>query len=163
MRLSESEIIEAMLEHIRQGGGDFTEWCVGTAKQGLGARDWGLGNEKSGLGARDLGLGGGRQQTVDGRQGEQPDAVHGTLETAPPETSNDPGRPTVAETATVDTNSTHLIYREAYTKYAAAEIAERLADFGIRLDHRSVPTPGDIVFVYRARAAVPAGRVARAA
>ena len=137
MRLNQSEIVEAILEHIRQCGGDFTEWCVGTAKQGLGARDWGLGNEKSGLGARDLGLGGGRQQTVDGRRETDTAAENAVL-------------PAVATTTS---EPAHLIYREAYTKYAAAEVVERLTDFGIRPDHQSSPTPGDIVFVYRPRAA----------
>ena len=32
MRINQSEIIEEMLEHIRQLGGGFSEWCVGTAK-----------------------------------------------------------------------------------------------------------------------------------
>ncbi len=31
MRFSESEIVEDMLEHIRQAGGEFREWRVGTA------------------------------------------------------------------------------------------------------------------------------------
>jgi len=57
MRFSESEIIEDMLAHIRQCGGDFSEWCVGTAQQGLRARDWGLGKGEQGLGARGSGLG----------------------------------------------------------------------------------------------------------
>lgn len=30
MRFSESEIVEDILEHIRQAGGEFTEWHVGT-------------------------------------------------------------------------------------------------------------------------------------
>ena len=134
MRFSESEIIEDMLAHIRQCGGDFAEWCVGTAQQGLGARGSGLGKDESGRGVRDLGPG--------------KDGV---------------AQPTVATATTVDTNSTHLIYREAYTKYAAAEIVERLKDFGIRLatgtrdsgpGARGRTTPaGDMVFVYRTHAA----------
>jgi hypothetical protein len=41
MRINQSEIIDEVLDHIRQNGGDLTEWCVGTAKemQGLGIRD----------------------------------------------------------------------------------------------------------------------------
>ena len=34
MRFSESEIVEDVLEHIRQAGGEFGEWHVGTASQG---------------------------------------------------------------------------------------------------------------------------------
>ena len=33
MRFSESEIIEDIFEHIRQAGGEFDEWNVGTAKE----------------------------------------------------------------------------------------------------------------------------------
>src|SRR5579872_2978864 len=32
MRFSESEIVEDILKHIRQGGGEFREWRVGTAQ-----------------------------------------------------------------------------------------------------------------------------------
>ena len=31
MRYSESEIVEDILEHIHQAGGEMREWCVGTA------------------------------------------------------------------------------------------------------------------------------------
>jgi hypothetical protein len=31
MRFSESEIVEDILEHIRQAGGEYSEWHVGTA------------------------------------------------------------------------------------------------------------------------------------
>ena len=32
MRINQNEIIEDILEHIRQSGGESSEWCVGTAK-----------------------------------------------------------------------------------------------------------------------------------
>ena len=32
MRFNESEIVEDILAHIRQAGGDFSAWCVGTAR-----------------------------------------------------------------------------------------------------------------------------------
>ena len=32
MKINQSEIIEDMEAHIRKFGGDFREWCVGTAK-----------------------------------------------------------------------------------------------------------------------------------
>ena len=32
MRFNQSEIIEDIIEHIRQGGGEFSDWCVGSAK-----------------------------------------------------------------------------------------------------------------------------------
>lgn len=38
MRFSESEIVEEILEHIRQAGGEFSEWHVGTASRG--GRQW---------------------------------------------------------------------------------------------------------------------------
>ncbi len=42
MRFSESEIVEDILEHIRQAGGAFSEWRVGTASQG--GRQWAVGS-----------------------------------------------------------------------------------------------------------------------
>jgi hypothetical protein len=41
MHINQSEIIDQILEHIRQNDGDLTEWWVGTAKeiQGLGIRE----------------------------------------------------------------------------------------------------------------------------
>ena len=38
MRFSESEIVEDILEHIRQAGGEFSEWHVGTARGIQGGR-----------------------------------------------------------------------------------------------------------------------------
>ncbi len=38
MRFSESEIVEDMLEHIRQAGGEFREWRVGTATNAVVSR-----------------------------------------------------------------------------------------------------------------------------
>ena len=90
MRLNQSDIIEDVLAHIRQCGGEFSEWCVGTAKD-----------------------------------------------------SHAPSFPRPADQALVD----GLIYRQAYTTYAAAEVVERLQASGLRPDHDSIR--GDIVFVYR--------------
>jgi hypothetical protein len=80
MRFNQSEIVEDVLAHVRQAGGEFSDWCVGA-----GVRDWGLG-------------------------------VRG-------------------------------ISRQAYTSYAAAEVAERLVSLGLRRARGSAP--GHIVFVYR--------------
>jgi hypothetical protein len=98
MRFNQSDIVEDMLAHIRELGGDISEWCVGTARD---------------------------------REGEF-----------------------FRRHAAADLDN-GLIWREAYTPYAAAEVAERLADSGLRLDRGSVPTPGYIVFVYRPNAAAP--------
>lgn len=32
MRFNQSEIVEDILQHLRQRGGETSEWCVGTAK-----------------------------------------------------------------------------------------------------------------------------------
>jgi hypothetical protein len=32
MRFNQSDMVEDMLAHIREPGGDFSEWCVGTAR-----------------------------------------------------------------------------------------------------------------------------------
>ncbi len=32
MRFNQSEIVEEILQHLRQRGGENSEWCVGTAK-----------------------------------------------------------------------------------------------------------------------------------
>jgi hypothetical protein len=100
MRFTQSDIVEDMLAHIRELGGDFSEWCVGTAST-----------------------------IQDGRFKIQ-DATESGMAT--------------------------LIYRAAYTPYAAADVAERLADCGLRPERASVPAPGYIVFVYRPNAATPA-------
>ena len=99
MRFSESEIVEDMLEHIRQAGGEFREWRVGTV----------------------------------------PDAQAMVLRRDAPEGSAE-----------------KLIFREAYTTYAAQEVVERLAQgFGLQLDRETIPNgaassrPGKIVCVYR--------------
>ena len=45
-----------------------------------------------------------------------------------------------------------LLYREAYTTYAAEEVLERLVKgCGLRPERTAVPQPGRIVFVYRPR------------
>ena len=93
MRFNESEIVEDILAHIRQSGGDFSAWCVGTAKD---AQEPFFRRHLS----ADLGDG--------------------------------------------------LLSREAYTTYAAEEVAERLTQgCGLHRDRESVPQPGRIVFVYR--------------
>ena len=45
-----------------------------------------------------------------------------------------------------------MIYREAYTPYAADDVIERLTGWGLHPDRESAPQPGRIVFVYRATA-----------
>ena len=92
MRFNESEIVEDVLAHIRQAGGDFSEWCVGTAK--------------------------------------------------------DAQAPFFRRHLSVDLGD-GLLSREAYTTFAAEEVADRLTQgFGLRLDPEAVPAPGKIVFVY---------------
>jgi hypothetical protein len=78
MRINQSEIIDAILEHIRQHGGDLGEWCVGTPKemQGPGIREQGTGREVP--------------QTLENRS-ELPHC--------------EPEKPTVANAATVASNS----------------------------------------------------------
>ena len=106
MRFSESEIVEDMLEHIRQAGGEFREWRVGTAP------DKGTGG---------LGLGAGERNP----QHAEADFGDG------------------------------LLCREAYTTFAAEEVAERLAGFGLKREHATTSNPaavvhsGKTVFVYR--------------
>ena len=85
MRLNQSDIIEDVLAHIGQCGGEFSEWCMGTAKD----------------------------SAFLGQQGPE-SAAEG------------------------------LIYREAYTPYAAAEVVERLAGCGLRPERGSAT--GSIVF-----------------
>jgi len=85
MRLNQSDIIEDVLAHIGQCGGEFSEWCMGTAKD----------------------------SAFLGQQGPE-SAAEG------------------------------LIYREAYTPYAAAEVVERLAGCGLRPERGSAA--GSIVF-----------------
>ena len=95
MRFNQSEIIEDILEHIRQGGGEFSDWCVGSAKELQCPSFAGHVNEGSNDG---------------------------------------------------------LLYREAYTTYAAEEVLERLVKgCGLRPERAAVPQPGRIVFVYRHR------------
>ena len=89
MRLNQSDIIEDVLAHIRQLGGEFSEWCVGTAKDSRG-----------------------------------PFGQHG------------------AENAAEE-----LIYREAYTPYAAAEVVERLAGCALRPERGAAA--GSFVFARR--------------
>jgi len=108
MRFTQSDIVEDMLAHIRELGGDYSEWCVGTASA-----------------------------TQDGKFKIQ-DARGNTIQDA------------------TESGMATLIYRAAYTPYAAADVAERLADCGLRPERASVPTPGYIVFVYRPNVATPA-------
>ena len=97
MRINQNEIIEDILEHIRQSGGESSDWCVGTAKDS-----------------------------------------HAPFFLRPADQAWDDG----------------LIYRQAYTTYAAAEVVERLQASGLRPDRDSFA--GDIVFVYRPARANPA-------
>jgi len=114
MRFSESEIVEDMLEHIRQAGGDLSEWHVGTATNAVVSGQLSVVSKK----AADGPLGGGQAETS-------------------------------------------LIYREAFTTYAAQEVVERLAQgLGLTLDREADPNraatachPGRVVYVYRASAA----------
>ncbi|MGO8816945.1 MAG: hypothetical protein ACLQVG_20075 [Terriglobia bacterium] len=93
MRFNQSEIIEDILEHIRQGGGEFSEWCVGSAK--------------------------------------------------------DPQCPSFGRHVSEGSNE-GLLYREAYTTYAAEEVLERLVKgCGLRPERAAGPQPAKIVFVYR--------------
>ena len=79
--------------HIRKFGGDFGEWCVGTAKDCHGP--FFLRHQEQDLGDQ-------------------------------------------------------MIYREAYTPYAADEVTERLVQgCGLRRDGESMRERGRIVFVYR--------------
>ena len=95
MRFNKSEIIEDILEHIRHCGGEFSDWCVGSAK--------------------------------------------------------DPQCPSFSGHAS-EGSKDGLLYREAYTTYAAEEVLERLVKgCGLRRERAAVPQPGRIVFVYRSR------------
>ena len=90
MRRNQSDIIEDVLAHIGQWDGEFSEWCVGTAKDSHGSLFGPHGPESAAEG---------------------------------------------------------LIYREAYTPYAAAEVVERLAGCGLRPERGSAA--GSIVFARR--------------
>jgi hypothetical protein len=93
MRINENDIMDEIEAHIRKFGGDFGEWCVGTAKDCHGPFFL-------------------RHQEHD--VGDQ------------------------------------MIYREAYTPYAADEVIERLIQgCGLHPDRESVRERGRIVFVYR--------------
>jgi hypothetical protein len=95
MRFNQSEIIEDILEHIRQGGGEFSDWSVGSAK--------------------------------------------------------DPQSPSFAGHVS-EGSKDGLLYREAYTTYAAEEVLERLVKgCGLRPERAAISQPGRIVFVYRPR------------
>ena len=116
MRFSESEIVEDMLEHIRQAGGEFREWHVGTATNAVASGQLSVARKQ----AADGPLGGGQAETS-------------------------------------------LLRREAYTTFAAEEVAERLAGFGLQRERATTSNPaaavhnGTTVFVYRASAAARTG------
>jgi hypothetical protein len=96
MRINQNEIVDDVEAHIRQFGGDYSEWCVGTARDSASFRQ----HLAASLG--------------DG-----------------------------------------LIYREAYTSYAADGVIERLVSgYGLRPDRASAP--GSFVFVYRHTVSKPA-------
>jgi len=97
MRINQSEIVDEIDAHIRKFGGDYSEWCVGTARDSAFFRQH----------QADLGEG--------------------------------------------------LIYREAYTPYAADGVIERLVSgYGLRPDRASGSAPGSFVFVYPQLATKPA-------
>ena len=102
------------MEHIRQAGGEYREWRVGTA-QDLPSRFPQAGHNG---------------MTPPGQAGSLP--VGGGQE------------------------ADGLLYREAYTTFAAREVVERLAQgFGLQLDRETNPNrpatshPGKTVYVYR--------------
>ena len=96
MRINENDIMDEIEAHMRKFGGDFGEWCVGTAKDCQGPFFL---------------------------RHEEPD---------------------------------QMIYREAYTPYAADEVAERLVQgWGLGLDQQAPRERGPIVFVYRKAQANP--------
>ncbi len=108
MRFSESEIVEDMLEHIRQAGGEFREWRVGTATNAVASGQLSVVRKQ----AADGPLGGGQAET-------------------------------------------RLLCREAYTTFAAEEVVERLAGFGLQRERATTSNAvatahsGKTVFVYR--------------
>ena len=108
MRFSESEIVEDMLEHIRQAGGEFREWRVGTATNAV---------------------------------------VSGQLLVVSQQAADGPPGGGQAETS--------LLCREAYTTFAAEEVVERPAGFGLQRERATTSNPaatahpGKSVFVYR--------------
>ena len=94
MRFSESEIVEDMLEHIRQAGGEFREWRVGTATTAV---------------------------------------VSGQLSVVSKQAADGPIGDGQAETG--------LLCREAYTTFAAEEVVERLAGFGLQRERATTSNP----------------------
>ena len=102
MRFTRSDIVEDVLAHIRELGGDFSEWCVGTARD--------------------------REALLARSKAAQP----------VPDLAKAPGQ---AERHAAGDLGEGLIWREAYTPYAAADVAERLADCDLRPDRASVPAP----------------------
>jgi hypothetical protein len=117
MRFSESEIVEDVLEHIRQAGGEYREWQVGTA-QDLTSRF--------------------------------PQAAHDGVRA-----SGQAGGQPIGSGQEAD----GLLCREAYTTFAAQEVVERLAAFGLQCERETSPNqapsarPGKTVFVCRLTAA----------
>ena len=102
MRINENDIMDEIEAHIRKFGGDFGEWCVGTATDCHGP--FFLRHQEQDLGDQ-------------------------------------------------------MIYREAYTSYAADEVTERLVQGrGLLSDHESVHERGRIVFVYRSSPVAPTPR-----
>ena len=106
MRYSESEIVEDVLKHIRQAGGEFREWRVGTAgNAGDREKQWTVNSGQCSMGAG---------PTADGEAG-----------------SARVGHEPVADPRAESTQ----ICREAYTTFAAQEVVERLTQgFGLQPD-----------------------------
>ena len=123
MRFSESEIVEDILEHIRQAGGEFSEWHVGTTADSK----WRIQNSRE------------KQPPPDG-------TLHGQI-------SKEHQREAHGKSPGQDSNVTPgdmpgRLDREAYTTYAAEEVVDRLKSLGLRPDRPAVPQPGKTVFVY---------------
>ncbi len=140
MRFTQSDIVEDVLAHIRELGGDSSEWCVGTAR------------DREALLARSKAV----QLIPDQTKAPGQAAIRcatAASHSAAADLAKASGQ---AERHAAADLGEGLIWREAYTPYAAADVAERLADCGLRPDRASIPTPGYIVFVYRPNAATPA-------
>ena len=140
MRFTRSDIVEDVLAHIRELGGDFSEWCVGTAR------------DREALLARSKAV----QLIPDQTKAPRQAAIHCPTAASHSAAADLAKASGPAEQHVATDLGEGLIWREAYTPYAAADVAERLADCGLRLECNSVSTPGYIVFVYRPTTAAPA-------
>jgi hypothetical protein len=122
MRVNQSEIIDDVLQHIQKCGGDLSEWWVGTAGMIQDGR----------FKIQDAGF-----KIQDSRCGIQ-DSRCGIQDATESENKAEAGMP-------------KLVYREAYTPYAADGVIDYLTGLGLRRDPHS--TRGCFVFLYRPAAA----------